>query len=290
MRRACFFTFLPLVCAALTAHAAATAAVTTHPAAATRPGITTPLAGDALAAELDQRFGIWFVGGKLPASASASLPENATPDEALALLRKALPRDDGGFQISAVPGSDQRVFQLVAAGAKPPPCQYGADAGKIAVSEDPITQIIPLKQVDAAPLLKDLAPFLSADGSQSVNAAHNCLILTDTSSKINRIVQIIQKLDNQPPIATVTERRPLKYNNAVETARLINFMFDPRGTGHSSIDPVTPNPPGTLNAQADPPTNTVILNGPEAQLKQALEMIDRMESVAATTSAPARGR
>ena len=71
------------------------------------------------------------------------------------------------------------------------PVRTGADPTKIANTDELITQIIPVRSVDAVKLKTDLQPLVNTDADLTANAASNSLMLTDTSANVKRIVEIV---------------------------------------------------------------------------------------------------
>jgi len=177
------------------------------------------------------------------------------------------------------------------------PVYVGADPAIIALDNTVIMQIIPLRSLPPRQLAIDLGPLVSADarmGATPAGSTMNALVITDTSAKINRLVQIIQKLDAPPRSPLKLEYKQLQFTNAVDAARLINAMFNPAGAGGPLPMPApgarggaAAPPTGRLSADSDARTNTVILNGPPEQVRQAIDMLDKLEAAPADVSVPA---
>ena len=164
------------------------------------------------------------------------------------------------------------------------PVFTGADPEKIAISDDVITQIVPLVNISAERLRPDLAPLLSENAElDMMPGGGNSLVITDTSAKIHRLVEIIKKMDNQRVIRTQTEYRQMLNASAADAARLINAMFAPgSGGGGARVS-------GRLYADFDARTNTVIVNGPLEQVQQAREMLERLDNVVVEGRGATRG-
>jgi biotin carboxyl carrier protein len=111
----------------------------------------------------------------------------------------------GGFPAGSVGGGFPAGFNgqggfpyeggLDSAQKKNAPVHVGNDPEKIENTDTIITQIIPLKNLDAVRLCNDLRPLLSADADVTANATSNCIVITDTSAKVRRIVEIAANLD-----------------------------------------------------------------------------------------------
>ncbi len=157
------------------------------------------------------------------------------------------------------------------------------------LTDNVITAVIPLKNVDAARLRNDLVPLMSADADVAASSTSNNLIVTDTSAKINRIAQIVQSLDEKQQSDTIQEKMTLQYANAQDMARLLNNLYDPQNTapqgGGGGAAAAAPggaaggSSPGgdyartaRLYADYDTRTNTVVMVGPPDRVQQALAL------------------
>jgi general secretion pathway protein D len=107
------------------------------------------------------------------------------------------------------------------------PVHFGADPADIADNDELITQVIPVKSVDAVKLRQDLTPLMDTDADITANGGSNSIIITDTSSRIRRIVQIIYNLDKRDSLENGIRVRQLKYADATEAAKLILDIFRP---------------------------------------------------------------
>lgn len=89
-----------------------------------------------------------------------------------------------------------------------------------------ITQIIPLKFLDATQLQKELQPLVSSERASLVAVSStNHLILTDMESNVKRILSIIELLDQVPPDDRRIEIIPLKNADAQQLAQLLSQLF-----------------------------------------------------------------
>jgi general secretion pathway protein D len=143
-------------------------------------------------------------------------------DEAVSLLNTVL--KDKGYTAVRI-ARTLRIVALDQAKKSALPVRSGNDPEKIELSDQLITQVIPIRSADAVLLKRDLATLIPSYADLSSNAATNTLILTDTQTNVRRFVEIVNALDTQT--ATVSEVRvyQLKYANAANAARLINDLF-----------------------------------------------------------------
>jgi general secretion pathway protein D len=108
------------------------------------------------------------------------------------------------------------------------PVHYGTDPNQISDGDELITQIMPVKSVDAVRLRQDLAPLIDTDADVSSNGGSNSIIITDTSSRIKRLANIIYNLDKRESTENGILVRQLKYADGQEAAKLILDIFKPQ--------------------------------------------------------------
>jgi len=155
------------------------------------------------------------------------------------------------------------------------PVHFGADPAQIAVSEEFITQVIPIGNVDAVKLRQDLAPLIGTDADLAANGGSNAIVVTDTSSNVRRVVEIISALDRHEAGNAELRRYPLKHSDATATGKLILALLRGDQAGGQQQQQQRPQTPdaalrGRINAVADERTNTLFVT---AQL-EALEVVD----------------
>ncbi len=188
------------------------------------------------------------------------------------------------------------------------PVKFGADPAKIKNSDEIITQVIPVSNVDAVKLRSDLSSFLSSDADITSNAGSNTIIITDTSARIRRVVEVISALDQHRTAVNDIRTFQLKYANATSTAKLINDIFKqdttstsgnnqnpfqnlmrqrfgggPGGMGQQGNDTNTNSGNGNavagkINAAADDRTNMIVVTGPTESLKLVERVISEIDS------------
>jgi hypothetical protein len=147
-----------------------------------------------------------------------------TITEALEVLNTVL-KEQGYAAVRQ--GKTLRVIPLDAAKKATIPVHTGGDPQKIAISDEIITQVIPVRYANATQLKNDLAPLIPTYADLSSNASTNTLILTDTSANVRRIVEIIAALDTSLSSVTTVKVFTLQYANASNAARLITEVFKP---------------------------------------------------------------
>ncbi|MDB5303358.1 MAG: gspD 1 [Phycisphaerales bacterium] len=215
-----------------------------------------------------------------------------SPEEAVTILGAVL--KSSGY--SAV--QNGRIVKIVArekAKKGGIPVHFGADPTAIAATDELITQVIPLKNVDATRLRQDLTPLIGTDADVAANEASNTIAITDASVNIRRIALVIASMDGQESTATDLRIVRLKHANAGITAKLIENIFKAEGGGGQMSQQQQmmmqqqggggpPQPAGRsgkptggpidqalrgghVRAQSDDRTNTLIITAPTDTLK-----------------------
>ena len=231
-------------------------------------------------------------------------------DDAVALLNTIL--SVNGF-VAIQEGKTLKIMSRDKAKKANIPVQWGADADKITPNDNIVTQVIPIKTVDAAKLKQDLATLVSPDADFTANAASNVLVITDSQANVRRVVQIVQALDKRDPADSSILTKQLKYADAAALVKLIEDIFKPQDQeqNNSNLPPQVrffqaltrgnrgggggfPGAGGTgtgaddnssggqreakVLASSDDRTNTIVVTGPQATLdlidKEILTKID----------------
>ena len=188
----------------------------------------------------------------------------------------------------------------------------GSDPDKIAMTDELITQVIPLRYADATQLKTDLTPLINPEADFTANASSNALVITDTSANVRRVVQIVAALDAHLIDAVDVKVFQLQYAGASSVAKLINDVFanqdqftgpggqtgaqQPGGRGEAGRDAGGPGggferfrqfitsqqPQGKtgskVNASPDDRTNTVVVTGPVDALETVGRVIKELDS------------
>jgi general secretion pathway protein D len=183
------------------------------------------------------------------------------------------------------------------------PVHFGADPAEMESNDQLITQVMPIKNIDAVKLRDDLRPLIGPEADVAANNGSNSIIITDVSSNIKRIATIISALDHRETARSDIRVIQLKNASAASAARLILAIFHPederaaRGQQQQQQKPPQPAEEkaavgngidqalkGTvkITAAADDRTNTVIVAGPTETLKFIEDMLQRLDANPAT--------
>jgi general secretion pathway protein D len=189
------------------------------------------------------------------------------------------------------------------------PVHFGGDPDEIKSSNELITQVVPVRNIDALKLKSELQPLLSTEADVTATSGSNAIIVTDTSSNIRRLAQIIKSLDQGEASATEMRIIQLKHADAKAAAQLITTIYKPSG-GAAGMSPQQiqmmqqqgmPVPPGAgggngkmpggggnVTAAADERTNTLVVTAPTDTLKVIDDIIERLDANPAASATDIR--
>lgn len=109
---------------------------------------------------------------------------------------------------------------------------YNDDPKSIPKTDEIVTEIIPVRFVEAEQLTKDLSPFVSQQATIVANSAGNSIVITDTQANIRHLAEIIKAIDSSAEASTEIKVYRLKYANPTDVANLLSTIF-PSQTGTS---------------------------------------------------------
>src|SRR5580704_2965299 len=152
-------------------------------------------------------------------------------------------------------------------------------AGQAGTGEERyITRLHRLRNANADEIAGVLGHFKSKDGDITVYGPGNLLIITDTGTNIQRMMNILEDLD----VGGVGDQiwiEPIHYSIASDIAARLNEVFDLKGAA-----PATPGkaagPAGDVHITkilADDRSNSVVIIGTERAYLRVLEFIKRLD-------------
>lgn len=160
-----------------------------------------------------------------------------TRDEAVDLLNSVLNQNGyaairDGRTLTIVDKNDAKTRNI--------PVKVSNDPDEIPNNDEIVTQVIPIRFVDAKDLVTDLASFVSPQATVVANDAGNSIVITDTQSNIRHIVEIIRAIDNSAEAETVIRVFPLKYASPTDVATELGNVFPSSnsGTGNNNQAPI----------------------------------------------------
>ncbi|MDB6110144.1 MAG: putative type secretion system protein [Pedosphaera sp.] len=143
-------------------------------------------------------------------------------EEAVTLLNTILNKNgfaaiQNGRTLTIVSREDARKKDI--------PVKSGNNPLKIPKNDEIVTQIIPVRSLNAVQLTKDLAPLLPSDTTLTANESGNSLVMTDTQTNIRRIAEIIKALDSVSSSVNSIRVFPLQYADAKTVSSLVKDLF-----------------------------------------------------------------
>jgi general secretion pathway protein D len=148
--------------------------------------------------------------------------EPLTKEEAINLLNSVLNENnlaavENGRTLTVMPRDEAKIAGI--------PVRSGSDPDKIPITDKIVTQIMPVRFVEAAQLLKDLQPLVSIQTTMTANEAGNAIVMTDTQANIHKVAEIIRDIDMGAEEFTELRVFPLHNSDPAATADLITQLF-----------------------------------------------------------------
>src|ERR1700676_1030750 len=134
-------------------------------------------------------------------------------------------------------------------------------------SDEIVTQIVTLKNVSAAQLVPMLRPLVPTYGHLAAYPGGNMLIISDRASNVNRVVRIIQRMDESgdEPIEVI----PLHNAGAADVVRIVNSLS--QGAGADAGGAI-------VKVVADDRTNSILLTGERSARLRLKALILNMDT------------
>ena len=155
-------------------------------------------------------------------------PTKISVDEAYKVFESVL--EVQGF--TTVPaGPITKIVPSADARSKSVATGFRKDTGEI--TDQIVTQLIPLKYADPEELKKLFTPLVSKNSVVISYPATNLLIVTDVLSNINRLLQIIKEIDVEENVSEI-DVIPLYNATATEVAQTLDTIFEGSTTSTKS--------------------------------------------------------
>src|SRR5438067_883846 len=132
-------------------------------------------------------------------------------------------------------------------------------------SDEMVTQVLDVHNVSAAQLVPMLRPMIAQYGHLAAYPASNILIISDHASNVNRMMRIIQRIDqvmNQD-----VEIVPLQNASAAEVVRVVNSVYQGAAAEGAMVKVV-----------ADDRSNSVLLSGEQSQRLRLRALIAHLDT------------
>jgi general secretion pathway protein D len=147
--------------------------------------------------------------------------------------------------------------------------------GRVSSSSDEIvTQVVAVKNVSAAQLVPILRPLIPQYGHLAAYPASNMLIISDRAANVNRVMRIIERIDQQGDEAVDVVQ--LQHASAAEVVRIINSLYT--GAGAAAEGAGMPQ----VRIIADERTNSVLISGETSQRLRLKTLVAHLDTPLAT--------
>jgi general secretion pathway protein D len=134
-------------------------------------------------------------------------------------------------------------------------------------SDEIVTQVIDVKNVNAAQLVPILRPMIPQYGHLAAYPASNILIISDRASNVNRMIRIIRRIDQVGD--QDVEIVPLQNASSSEIVRVINSLYQ----GQAQAEGGTP-----VKVVADERSNSVLISGDQSQRLRLRALVAHLDT------------
>ncbi len=203
-------------------------------------------------------------------------PTKITPEEAYQVFQavlqvKGFTTVPSGAVVRIIPTKDAKETSL----------RTLSDGTTQIPSEEYVTRLIALRQVDAGDLIPVLQPLVSKDGLITAYPQTNALIIIDSAANVERLSRMIAELD------VVSSRRrteliTLKHAVASELADTVQTVMEEKPLAGQPAPPPGGKPAGSGQLRAfkitpDDRTNTLIVNAAAEQMQQIKDLVQKLD-------------
>lgn len=219
-----------------------------------------------------------------------------TRDEAVDVLNSVLNRNGyaairTGRTLTIVSREDARKMNI--------PVISGADPSAIPSTDAMVTQIIPVRFINATQLTKDLEPLMPAQASMTANEGGNALVITDTQANIRRMAEIVRALDTAISATSAVRVFQLQYADAKSLATVVTELFQTQSAQQTGNNPMqqffrgqggpnrgnqqTATPSGRVStprvvATADERSNSLVVSAPEDHMPVIEDLVREVDT------------
>lgn len=170
---------------------------------------------------------------------------------------------------AAVPaGSVVKIVPDVNAKAEGVPTATEKSPGR---GDEVVTRVIEVNNVSAAQLVPILRPLVPQQGHMAAYPGTNLLIVSDRAENIERLVEIVRRMDQQSD--SEIEVMPLQHASAAEVVRIITAL-DRQQPGQ----PQAGVPGGAPTVIADERTNSVLIGGGKSDRLRLRMVISHLDT------------
>jgi general secretion pathway protein D len=135
-------------------------------------------------------------------------------------------------------------------------------------SDEIVTQVIDVKNVNAAQLVPILRPMIPQYGHLAAYPAGNILIISDRANNVNRMIRIIRRIDQVGD--QDVEVIPLQNSSASEVVRVLNSLYQGAAAAAEGGTP--------MKVVADERSNSVLISGDQNQRLRVRALIAHLDT------------
>jgi general secretion pathway protein D len=147
-----------------------------------------------------------------------------------------------------------------------------ASSRRPGVGDETVTRVIDVAHVAAAQLVPILRPLVPQQGHLVAYAPSNVLIISDRAANIQRLVNIIDRVD-RPSVDSEIEVVSLEHASAAEVVRILNALVQ-----QEQKDPAQRGVLGSEILIADERTNSVLLGGDQTSRVRLRAIIAHLDT------------
>jgi general secretion pathway protein D len=136
-------------------------------------------------------------------------------------------------------------------------------------SDEYVTEVIRLENISAAKLIPVLRPLVPQQAHMAAYAPSNAIIISDVSANIDRIRDIIQRMDRSAQLET--EIVSLKYAVADDVVRMLDKLNKSEAKQNGATE-------SEILLVADPRTNSVLVSGDELERARIQKLIKYLDT------------
>jgi general secretion pathway protein D len=137
-----------------------------------------------------------------------------------------------------------------------------------ATSDEIVTQVIDVKNVNAAQLVPILRPMIPQYGHLAAYPAGNILIISDRANNVNRMIKIIRRIDQVGD--QDVELVPLQNASAAEIVRVLNSLYQGAAAAAEGGTP--------MKVVADERSNSLLISGDQNQRLRVRALIAHLDT------------
>ena len=160
--------------------------------------------------------------------------KHLTKDESVDLLNSVLNKNGyaairDGRALTIVDKNDAKTREI--------PVRTGSEPAAIPKNAEIVTQIIPIRFVEARQLVSDLTSFVSPQATVVANEAGNSIVITDTQQNIRHLAEIIRAIDDSAEAETEIHVFQLKHASPADVASELASIFPSSSSGGTTQSP-----------------------------------------------------